>query len=66
MPRINGQPVDVKSLSVNYPKNSGPASPALMTTELAPGGKEVICQLHNEILSREKWSFPLLPAPSAK
>ena len=59
MPRINGQPVALKTLSVNYPKNSGPASPAIMSTELAEGGKEVICKLHNEILTREKWSFPL-------
>jgi len=56
----------LKTLSVNYPKNSGPASPAIMSTELAEGGKEVICKLHNEILTREKWSFPLLPATPAK
>ncbi len=66
MPRINGQPVALKTLSVNYPKNSGPASPAIMSTELAEGGKEVICKLHHEILTREKWSFPLLPATPAK
>jgi hypothetical protein len=66
MPRINGQPIALKTLSVNYPKNSGPASPAIMSTELAEGGQEVICKLHNEILTREKWSFPLLPATPAK
>ena len=66
MPRINGQPIALKTLSVNYPKNSGPASPAIMSTELAEGGKEVICKLHNEILTREKWSFPLIPAAPAK
>ena len=66
MPRINGQPIALKTLSVNYPKNSGPASPAIMSTELAEGGKEVICKLHNEILTRENWSFPLIPAAPAK
>ena len=64
MPRVNGQPVDVKQLSVNYPRDKGPASPAIMTTELAAGAQEVVCKLHNEILTREKWSFPLLPAPA--
>jgi hypothetical protein len=61
MPRINGQTVEVKKLSVNYPRDQGPASPAIMSTELAQGGKEVVCKLHNEILTREKWSFPLIP-----
>jgi hypothetical protein len=61
MPRINGQAVEVKKLQVNYPKNQGPASPAIMSTELAADGKEVVCKLHNEILIREKWQFPLLP-----
>ncbi|MEY4033207.1 MAG: hypothetical protein RL492_401 [Verrucomicrobiota bacterium] len=37
-----------------------------MSTELAEGGKEVICKLHQEILTREKWSFPLTPATAAK
>jgi hypothetical protein len=37
-----------------------------MSTELAAGDQEVICKLHNEILTREKWSFPLLPAKPAK
>jgi hypothetical protein len=32
-----------------------------MSTELAPSGKEVVCKLHNEILAREKWYFPLIP-----
>ena len=61
MPRINGQAVEVQKLQVNYPKNQGPASPAIMSTELAEGGQEVVCKLHNEILTRDKWYFPLLP-----
>lgn len=65
MPRINGQAVEVKQLAVNYPRDQGPASPAIMTTELAPGGQEVVCKLHNEILARDKWSFKLLPVAPA-
>lgn len=64
MPRINGQAPEVKQLSVHYPRDTGPASPAIMSTRLAEGDKEVVCELHNEILTREKWSFPLLPAPA--
>lgn len=64
MPRINGRAAEVRQLSVNFPRDSGPASPAIMSVRLSESGDEVICDLHNRILTREKWSFPLLPAPA--
>ena len=66
MPRVNGQSVATRQLSVSYPKDGSTASPAIMTSELSADGKEVICKLHQEILTREKWSFPLLQATQIK
>ena len=59
MPRVNGQAVKVEKLDVNFPRRSkDPASPALMTAEL--DNQEVVCKLKNEILTREKWAYPLI------
>jgi hypothetical protein len=59
MPRVNSEPMKIQKLDVNFPRRSkDPASPAIMTAEL--DGQEVVCKLKNEIMEREKWSYPLI------
>lgn len=58
-PRINGKRVPMNELVVVFPKAGQTASPAIMTAELSEDGQYVVCRLHNEILQRKEWKYPL-------
>ncbi|MDP4898920.1 MAG: hypothetical protein NWR03_14220 [Akkermansiaceae bacterium] len=58
-PRINGKRLPMNELRVIFPKAGQTASPAIMTAELSEDKQYVVCTLHNEILQRKEWKYPL-------